>query len=395
MRDEFTDNTKRLIAERVAYRCSYPGCDVATVAASSAAHQRTLVGQAAHIAGATANGPRFDPSMTSEQRRSAANGIWMCNNHGRQIDVDEGAFSAATLLEWKADAERRSLARLGKPITAEAPSTLVALGFNHVLRAAWIGASPSAWRFRVLEFIRGDERSLMDAFATLPPEFVVVGSQGDGRLLSAAPSWSRQAESLELEIPVAAREPLTSPGQGWDLRLVDGDLACGPDGLATVQGIEADIQELEIRLGTVLGSWALGPLLGSLVALYYRDHRHDRQLLASLVQLELARLSTIPLGTLELSPTTQVWRVDRVVIPTVDLEDGYLPIVVDLTWSDQTRWTGTLRVAVDEDLDGLLHPLIAHPTPGKSLMSSSEDDLDRNAETLARDRLTSMGRSPK
>jgi hypothetical protein len=46
------------------------------------------IGEAAHISAAAPGGPRFDGSMTPEQRRHCDNGIWMCSNHAFLIDED-------------------------------------------------------------------------------------------------------------------------------------------------------------------------------------------------------------------------------------------------------------------------------------------------------------------
>ncbi len=71
---------------------------------------------AAHITAASPGGPRFDPSLTVEQRSSAENGIWLCQNHGKLVDSDEERFSIALLRDWKTTAEREADTRLGKPL---------------------------------------------------------------------------------------------------------------------------------------------------------------------------------------------------------------------------------------------------------------------------------------
>ena len=66
------------------------------------------IGKAAHISAAAPGGPRFDPSLTPEQRRHYDNGIWMCSNHASLIDEDWLSYSVAELREMKRLAEERA-----------------------------------------------------------------------------------------------------------------------------------------------------------------------------------------------------------------------------------------------------------------------------------------------
>lgn len=50
-------------------------------------------------------GPRYDPSLTPEQRSSIDNGIWMCRSHGALIDSDHTIYSVEQLKNWKQLAE--------------------------------------------------------------------------------------------------------------------------------------------------------------------------------------------------------------------------------------------------------------------------------------------------
>lgn len=60
---------------------------------------------AAHITAAAPGGARYDPQLTSAERSSIENGIWLCQTHARHIDVDPVRFPAAVLQRWKTDAE--------------------------------------------------------------------------------------------------------------------------------------------------------------------------------------------------------------------------------------------------------------------------------------------------
>ena len=66
------------------------------------------VGVASHITAASPEGPRYDPSLTPEQRRHKSNGIWLCQNHGKLVDSDSEHFTVEKLREWKRLAEEKS-----------------------------------------------------------------------------------------------------------------------------------------------------------------------------------------------------------------------------------------------------------------------------------------------
>ncbi len=70
------------------------------------------VGEAAHIYGARVGAKRFDPSMTSTERRNEVNGIWLCRTCAKLIDSDEQRYPPRLLFEWKHNAEQRVLAQL-------------------------------------------------------------------------------------------------------------------------------------------------------------------------------------------------------------------------------------------------------------------------------------------
>lgn len=112
-RDDFTEATKRKMASRVGYICSKPDCNAFTIGASFEGNDKTSVtGVAAHICAAAPGGKRYDPSMTSEERKSIENGIWLCQTHARLIDTDESTYTVELLKEWKKTAEKQASQRL-------------------------------------------------------------------------------------------------------------------------------------------------------------------------------------------------------------------------------------------------------------------------------------------
>jgi hypothetical protein len=67
----------------------------------------------AHIAAAAPGGPRYDPTMTPEERSSATNGMWLCSNCHDTIDRDVSTYPTAHLKKMKKDAEDRAMKELG------------------------------------------------------------------------------------------------------------------------------------------------------------------------------------------------------------------------------------------------------------------------------------------
>ena len=63
------------------------------------------IGVAAHITAASTGDPRFNPGLRSQDRSSAENGIWLCQNCGKLVDSDEVRFPEVLLREWKSWAE--------------------------------------------------------------------------------------------------------------------------------------------------------------------------------------------------------------------------------------------------------------------------------------------------
>lgn len=108
VRDNFTKITREKLAHLAGYRCSKPDCGVVTRGASADGNGTIDVGVAAHITAASPEGPRYDPSLTREQRKAVSNGIWLCQTHGRLVDSDESNFTVGVLHLWKELTAQRS-----------------------------------------------------------------------------------------------------------------------------------------------------------------------------------------------------------------------------------------------------------------------------------------------
>ncbi len=100
MRAEFRASTKRSLAERAGHHCSNPDCRRSTVG-PDADEGTANIGVAAHITAASVGGPRFDPTISEEERCAYKNGIWLCQSCSRLVDSDESGHSVELLHSWK------------------------------------------------------------------------------------------------------------------------------------------------------------------------------------------------------------------------------------------------------------------------------------------------------
>src|SRR5258708_7002464 len=119
MRDDFSQRINRALAARAGYQCSRPGCRAPTSGPGRSPASVINLGKAAHITAASPGGPRYEPSLTAEQRRDIANGIWLCAKCADFIDKDTSEFTVDKLLVWKRLAEREAHERLGQAANAE------------------------------------------------------------------------------------------------------------------------------------------------------------------------------------------------------------------------------------------------------------------------------------
>lgn len=109
-RDEFLAPVKRKIERLAGHVCSI--CRISTTGANADGSDQITIGTAAHICAASPRGPRFDPNMTPSERSAASNGIWLCRNHGDEIDDDEKHYTVDVLRRLKREAEQASWRRV-------------------------------------------------------------------------------------------------------------------------------------------------------------------------------------------------------------------------------------------------------------------------------------------
>ncbi len=141
MRDEFDRETKEVLARRVGLRCSNPHCRKLTSGPATDPMKALNIGVAAHITAASPGGPRYDPNQSTQERKSIANGIWLCQICGKLVDNDTQRYTAELLREWKQQAESSALAGVETVASNEFSQVLASLS-RIESQLAVFGSSP-------------------------------------------------------------------------------------------------------------------------------------------------------------------------------------------------------------------------------------------------------------
>ena len=104
-------------------RCAFPGCSTPILAEETG----TILAEVCHIRAQNAQGPRYDPNQSDEERHGFDNLVLMCRNHHKEIDANENlhVFTVNRLVEIKLAHEQK--ARESGDELAAAPNVIKAL----------------------------------------------------------------------------------------------------------------------------------------------------------------------------------------------------------------------------------------------------------------------------
>ena len=233
---------------------------------------------------------------------------------------------------------------------------LVAIGPDVVCVGELLGGNEAEWTLSLRHFVEGDIHALMsyvEGFSGSPgyDRYVLVNAVGDGRVLRAAPSWTKDRGGHVVRCPVSPGFPrIPADRLPRDLALNDRhDLFLANGNLAMVSGLEALPQKLRMNLSARRGENLRNPGAGTRLAEYYALLRGS-QWFESLVKLEIVRQAAIPfrdeiLGT-AYTPLQCVDQVLGVRAATEAGADGWLPIEVDIDVNGVGPWTRQLSVFV-------------------------------------------------
>jgi len=167
---------------------------------------------AAHITAASPGGPRYDASLTPAERKSVANGIWCCENHGREVDEDQTRYAVEVLQDFRRRAEQIADQRFG--IRAEHGPELVQAEQAARTRSATILRQWQAYHFnqeRLVELDFSEEstngpptnKTLSDAVQALIDGHVLVllGPPGAGKTMTLLQIAERLLSTVAAPIP--------------------------------------------------------------------------------------------------------------------------------------------------------------------------------------------------
>jgi len=152
-RDEFPVAVVRILAARAGHRCSV--CHKATSGPGATDNTAHSDGIAAHITGASPKGPRYEPTLSPQQRKAANNGIWTCTQHAREIDSVSSSYTVSALRglrQIREDFARRELQSSSK--TEDASPILVELPYAETADKLVSLIAPQEYTFQTTSSVR-------------------------------------------------------------------------------------------------------------------------------------------------------------------------------------------------------------------------------------------------
>lgn len=98
---DFTPKDRRQLAIEAGHRCVNEECGILTTAFDSITNRLVCLGVAAHDVAASPKGPRANPDMSVEKKRSISNGAWLCRNCAEMVDRLPERFPVGTISAWQ------------------------------------------------------------------------------------------------------------------------------------------------------------------------------------------------------------------------------------------------------------------------------------------------------
>lgn len=341
-RDEFSSKTKSVVALRASYCCSFRNCGKSTVGPSDESSMAVaVIGEAAHISAAAPGGKRYLASMSPEERVNIDNAIWLCSDHATLIDRDEVTYTREVLHMMKRDHEASCKSAVTNGLShLGLLGDLLAIGPNIICVGDIFRIESGAWSFHLKHFVVGDLGTLIsfiDAFDKLKPinRYVLVNEVGDGRILTTAPSVTKNETGYIVQCPVSSSFPrVTVQSLPVDLVLSkDHDLEFKNGDLAFVSGLEALPQKIQMSLSLQKGESPFHLDYGSRFAEYYGEFL-TTPWIGRLLKLEVIRQSAIPYTDPALNrqytPFQCIERVWGIEVLSDVPNNQWLPIRVDL-----------------------------------------------------------------
>lgn len=344
LRDDFSQRTKNDLALRASYLCSK--CKCPTVGPSDESENSvTVIGIAAHICAASpgAGARRYNPTMSPQERSHITNGIWLCATCSVLIDRDEARYTIAELHRIKS--EHEASCYIGVQCKNR-DSNIIAIG-SEIIALGHITRSVSdSVKVSISHFVNGSGQklwSLAQNYSKLPPErrYVLFNESGIGGLLRQPPIIERASNAFEVQFPL--QNQVSRRDATHEISISSNNF------LKRISGLDAYTQIFENTLSQARGTWFSNLNQGSDIADLYWRYK-DSAWFQQLAKMEMIRLSSIPgqqkdensLST----PFLVVNRVNHVEIPSFELKDQYLDIIVDFEVEGIGQWINTLSIYI-------------------------------------------------
>ena len=349
--DEFSPKTKKAVAARSGWQCSFEGCSKLTVGPSEEAPSAiTSIGEAAHICAASPGGRRYDSAMTSEERAGIGNAMWVCSDHAKLIDRDAVTYPAHRLHRMKRAHEERC-ARAVRLGSSDGLNTgLLAIGPDIVCTGTLTGVTAGTWTLHLEHFLTGDLHAVIDfidGFERQPPEarYVLSNDMGDGRVLVTPPALKKGPEGVILLCEVAQsadRIDAQNLGSALASHPETNDLYLDENGsIARVSGLDFLPQMIRSILSMQRGENVFWPSLGMRFFEYFEAFRGSPWL-DLLLKLDVVRQASIPrrasLEGAHSTPLRCVKRVRGFELLATEPQTNRLPVRVDFEIQGIGAW---------------------------------------------------------
>lgn len=263
-RDDFSPATIRALERRTGGRCSNPECRQPTSGPGDGPLNVTSVGTAAHVTAASPQGPRYDPSLTPQQRQSVENGIWLCARCGRLIDASAARFPVELLRTWKEQAEIQALDAIGGAegigFSGEPGVVLERILEGHTNYVWDVAITPDGRR--VLSASNDNTVAVWDSHSG-----ALVGRLGPHRTMVHSVAVSPQSDGIaagQQDGRVNVWDlPTSQQISNWFHGAADAKIAYLSPNAAITGGSDGFLRLWDVPSGTVLGEVAahLGPVL--------------------------------------------------------------------------------------------------------------------------------------
>lgn len=358
-RDEFSENTRRAVAARASWLCSFTGCGKPTVGPSEESSEAVaMIGKAAHISGAAPGkgSRRYDHLMTPEQRSDISNAIWLCATHADLIDRDEATYTTSVLRAMKAEHEARCKRILSTGSSPDLGAGIWAIGPNVICLGDIANLSQQRWTIRIRHFVKGDIRDVAAFISTYDKlsdtdRYVLSNELGEGRLFSNSPVLSKDREGYELLCTVEPPFPridVQNLGSAFAQHPESGDWYVDPNtrNIARVTGVEYFPQKVRNLLSVQRGEDVFHPDFGMRFYEYFQLF-HGSSWLNWLLTLDVVRQASIPFTDPILkqsyTPLQCVTRVRSIEILADMPAENRIPIRVDFDVQGLGRWQHELH----------------------------------------------------